>query len=69
MNSNDRFFEIIEFVELESRFGRENALAILRTLEQFEGVREERVANLSHEDRLRNVFSVMKDNSRAQTRH
>jgi hypothetical protein len=69
MNNVSRSMQTIEFVELETRFGKENAVAILRTLEQFEGVREERVARLSHEDRLRNVFCVMKDNMRCQTRH
>ena len=59
----------IEFVELEDRFGLENACAILRTLEQFEGISEEVVSNLSHHDRLRNVMSAMKENMRYQTRH
>jgi len=59
----------LEFVDLESRFGKENAISILRTLEQFEGVIEARVVKLSLEDRLRNVFYLMKDNLRFQTRH
>jgi len=59
----------IDFADLEIRFGRENAFTILRTLEQFEGVREERVAALPVEERLRNVFRLMKENMRVQTRH
>lgn len=59
----------IEFADLESRFGRDNAFTILRTLEQFEGVREERVSTLPVEERLRNVFRLMKENMRLQTRH
>ena len=61
--------EPLEFFELESRFGRESAFAILRVLEQFEGVLEARVANLSFEERLQNVFQLMKENIRHQTRH
>ena len=59
----------IQFADLENRFGRENAMSILRTLEQFEGVREERVAALPVEERLRNVFRLMKESVRLQTRH
>jgi len=59
----------LEFSELEHRFGKENAITILRTLERFEGVREERVAALPVEERLRNVFRLMKENIRLQTRH
>ncbi len=57
------------FSDLESRFGRESAFAILRTLEQFEGVLEARVTKLSFEERLENVFRMMKENIRYQTRH
>jgi hypothetical protein len=60
---------LINFGELETRFGRDSAFAILRTLEQFEGIHEDRVAKLSFEDRLRNVFRLMKENMRYQTRH
>ena len=59
----------LEFFDLESRFGRDNALAILRMLEQFEGVLEARVNNLSFEDRMQNVMRLMKENMRFQTRH
>jgi hypothetical protein len=59
----------LQFADLEGRFGRDNACAILRTLEQFEGVLEERVARLSFEERLTNVFRLMKENMRIQTRH
>lgn len=65
-------FEIptaIDFNDLESRFGRSNAFTILRTLEQFEGIIESRVHKLSCEDRLKNVFSLMKENIRHKTRH
>jgi hypothetical protein len=59
----------LAFTDLEFRFGRDNAFVILRTLEQFEGVREERVARLSFEDRLTNVLRLMKESIRVQTRH
>ncbi len=59
----------LDFVELESRFGRDNAIAILRTLEQFEGVSEVRVKKLSFEERMKNVFRLMKESMRYQTRH
>jgi hypothetical protein len=62
-------FVPVEFNDLETRFGRDNAFAILRTLEQFEGVAEMRVAKLPCEERLRNVFRLMKDNLRYQTQH
>jgi hypothetical protein len=62
-------FTHLDFVDLKTRFGLDNARAILRTLEQFEGIAEIRVAELSYEDRLRNVMSAMKDNIRFQTRH
>lgn len=61
--------EVLEFGELEIRFGRDNAFSILRTLEQFEGIAEERVARLPVEERLKNVFRLMKENMRYQTRH
>lgn len=60
---------IIEFAELETRFGRDNAFSILRTLEQFEGIPESCVAQLSWDERLQNVFTLMKENMRTQTRH
>jgi hypothetical protein len=59
----------LEFFELESRFGRDSAVAILRTLEQFEGISEIRVAKLPFEERMKNVFRLMKENMRYQTRH
>jgi len=69
-NETDAFaFGNLDFFDLEGRFGLDNARAILRTLEQFEGISETGVASLSYEDRLRNVMSAMKDNIRYQTRH
>lgn len=59
----------IDFSDLETRFGRDNAFAILRALEQFEGITEARVNRLSFEERLKNVFRLMKENIRYQTRH
>ena len=59
----------LNFGDLESRFGRDSAFAILRALEQFEGISEARVSRLSYEERLRNVFRLMKDSMRYQTRH
>lgn len=58
-----------DFSELTDRFGLDSARAIVRTLEQFEGISELRVAKLSDDDRLRNVMSAMKENFRFQTRH
>jgi hypothetical protein len=69
MTADTSLFEGLNFDELEDRFGSDNARAILRTLEQFEGIQELRVARLSYEDRMRNVMAVMKDNMRYQTRH
>ncbi len=67
---NEMFtFDGLDFIELEGRFGIDNARAILRTLEQFEGITEKGVAKLSYADRLRNVMFVMKENIRYQTRH
>jgi hypothetical protein len=69
MEKNTTGFGDLDFIELENRFGMDNARVILRTLEKFEGIPEYRVAKLSYEDRLNNVISVMKDNIRCQTRH
>lgn len=69
MESDITLFQNLDFVELENRFGADNARTILRTLEQFEGIAEIRVAGLSFSDRLDNVISVMKNNMRFQTRH
>lgn len=59
----------IDFDELEYRYGHDNACSILRTLEQFEGVKESDVAQFSWQDRLRHVFELMKDGVHFQTRH
>ena len=59
----------LAYTDLETRFGRENAMVILRTLEQFEGVIEERVCRLSSDERFRNVLRLMRYNMRTQTRH
>ena len=59
----------IEFLDLESRYGYDNAYAILRVLEQFEGVAESCVRDLSCNERLQNVFRMMTDNMRYETRH
>jgi len=69
MQDDKIVFDGLDFVDLESRFGADNARSIIHTLEQFEGISEVRVAKLSYEDRLRNVMSAMKDNIRYQTRH
>jgi hypothetical protein len=69
MDDFSKHLSPVEFIDLESRFGHENAFAILRTLEQFEGVAEDHVAKLPFEERLRNVFRLMKENMRYQTRH
>ena len=59
----------LDFHDLEDRYGHEDACSILRTLEQFEGVQEADVAKFSWQDRLNNVFELMKDGIRFQTRH
>ena len=69
MSNAGQISSSLDFADLESRFGRASAFAILRTLEQFEGVREERVAALPVEERLKNVFRLMRENIRFQTRH
>lgn len=67
---NDSFdMGTLKFQELEERYGHENARAILKSLEQFEGVVEEEVARFSLQDRLSNVFELMKEGMRFQTRH
>jgi hypothetical protein len=63
------FPQSLDFSELKDRFGQDHAVNILRTLEQFEGIPEPRVTNLSFEQRLENVFLMMKENMRFQTRH
>lgn len=69
MNQENYNLHLIDFADLETRFGKDNAFAILRTLEQFEGVLEARVAKLSWEERLQNVFTVMQENIRYPTPH
>jgi hypothetical protein len=59
----------LEFHDLEDRYGHDNARSILRTLEQFEGVNEAEVAKFSWQDRLSNVFDLMKEGMRFHTRH
>jgi hypothetical protein len=61
--------EQLAYNDLETRFGRDNAMMILRMLEQFEGVIEERVIKLSIDERFKNVLRLMKENMRNQTRH
>lgn len=62
-------FSTMIFGDLENRYGQEDAKAILRTLEELEGIPESEVQNFSCQDRLINVLSSMKDNMRFQTRH
>jgi len=68
-DQNDFDMSVVQFSELEDRYGRDSAYAILRTLEQFEGVYEQQVTNFSFEERLQNVLQLMKDGMRYQTRH
>lgn len=68
-NQNFPDMSAIEFDDLENRYGHDNACAILRTLEQFEGVKEAEVAKFSWEERLRHVFELMKEGLVFQTRH
>ena len=69
MNNVNQGIASVEFMDLESRFGKDNAFTILRTLEQFEGVMETQVARLPFDERLRNVLRLMKENTRFQTCH
>ena len=69
MENETLVYGSLDFPDLEDRFGLDNACAILRTLEQFEGISETCVAKLSYQNRLRNVMLAMKDNIRYQTRH
>jgi hypothetical protein len=55
--------------DLEDRFGQDGAYVILRTLEKFEGVREEWVSGMSREARLNNVLRLMGESVLHQTRH
>lgn len=59
----------MNFDDLETRYGYEAALVIVKTLEQFEGILESRVSRLPPEIRLENVLRVMGENLRPQTRH
>ncbi len=58
MNINEGM-ELLRFAELEARFGRDSAAAILRTLESYEGICAEAVSKMSPEQRLENVFRNM----------
>lgn len=69
MNHGNNLTYLLDFEELETRFGKDNAFAILRTLEQFEGIQEAGVAKLSWGERLQNVFALMKENMSYQTLH
>ncbi len=61
--------EALCYSDLVERFGSESAMAILKTLEQFEGVREEWVSGMSKEERLDNVYRLMGESVLYQTRH
>lgn len=69
MANSTTCFGNLNFDELEDRFGLDNARAILRTLEQFEGIPETRVSMLSYEDRMNNVMAMMRDGIHFQTKH
>jgi hypothetical protein len=56
-------------VDLEDRFGFDNARSILRTLERVEGISDSSAFGLSCHERLRKVMSIMKDDVRHQTLH
>lgn len=59
----------MNFSDLEVRYGYDAAMMIVKTLEQFEGIVESRVARLPPEIRLENVLRVMSENLRPQTKH
>lgn len=59
----------LPYEDLVMRYGCHDAQVILKSLEQFEGIREEFVSGLSNEERLRNVFRMMSENLHYQTRH
>lgn len=62
-------FGDLDFLELEESLGMENARAVLRTLEWFEGIRETDVSSLSFEDRLDNVLTSIRHSMHFQTKH
>ncbi len=59
----------LDYGDLEDHYGKENAEAILRLLEQFEGIPEARVRNMPQARRLENVLKAMSENLLYQTRH
>ena len=59
----------LNYRELEDHYGKENAEAILRLLEQFEGISEAKVKHMPQAKRLENVFKAMTENMLYQTRH
>ncbi len=61
--------EALDFMDLQNRVGADDARAVLRALEQMEGVSEGLVANLSLAERFSNVLTTMQENMRVQTRH
>jgi len=67
--ADDQLMPSLDFDDLQTRFGLDNAVAILRALEQFEGISEANVRALPLEQRMKNVFSLMMENMRCQTRH
>ena len=66
---NDGDLDIMPFDDLVTRYGASHADLILKSLERFEGIREDYVKNLSPDERMRNVFQLMTENMAFQTRH
>ncbi len=60
---------VVQFSDLEMRYGVENTCVIVQTLEQFEGISEARVKNLSYAERLQNVLFAMGEGTRYRTMH
>ena len=66
---SETLYSLVDFEGLVHGLGLTDAVAVLRTLEVFEGINENTVSGLSYWDRYDNVIDVMQENSRYQTSH
>lgn len=69
MVDQEQCFDMIDFDDLAAKFGQDNAYAILRSLEQMEGISQSAAAKMSLEERLENVVLHMQESMHYQTRH
>ncbi|MCL2473542.1 MAG: hypothetical protein FWF23_01350 [Alphaproteobacteria bacterium] len=61
--------KLTDFEGLVHGLGFMDAVAVLRTLEVFEGINEHTVSELSYWDRYDNVLSLIQENNRYRTNH